>query len=60
MTEDVRMRVMSVLLKSLYKQNFISEDVYNHSLDNLPKTLDYDQRLGYDVVEKEAGSDGCI
>jgi len=51
---------MAVLLKTLYKQNLISEDIYNHSLDNLPKTLDYGQRLGYDVVERGAETDGCL
>ena len=60
MTEDARIRIMSVLLKSLYKQNLISEDVYHHSLDNLPQTLDYGQGLGYDVVERGTEADGCL
>jgi hypothetical protein len=60
MTEDVRIRVMSVLLKSVYKQNLISEDVYNHSLDNLPKVLDYSEKLGCDAVKNEVGTGGCL
>ena len=60
MTEEIKTRVMSVLLKSLYKQKFISEDVYNHSLNNLPGAPDYNRGLRSDAAEKEGGPDGCI
>ena len=45
--------IMAALLKSIYKQELISEDMYSHSLGNLSKTLDCQQSLVYDVVEKE-------
>ena len=54
--DDVRVRVMAVLLKTLYKQNLISEDVYNHSLDNLPKTLDHGQRLELGIAGIRPGT----
>ena len=60
MTEDVRTRIISALLQSLYRQNYISEDVYNHSLGNLTKVLDYEQNIGYDALDKEVQADGCV
>ena len=52
-------KITAALLKSIYEQNLISEDIYNHSLNNLSKTLDYQPSLGYDVVLKEGGSNEC-
>jgi hypothetical protein len=52
-TDETRARVMAALLKSLYNQAFISEDIYHHSLSNLPKTVDFDRELVYDVVKTE-------
>jgi len=60
MTENTRLQVMSALLKSLYKQNFISEGVYHHCLGNLFKALDYAPRSEYDVAKREAQPDGCV
>ena len=57
MTDEIKTRVMAALLKSLYHQDFISEDIYHHSLDNLPKTVDFDRELVYDVVKTYGKAD---
>ncbi len=59
MTDEIKTRVMAALLKSLYHQDFISEDIFHHSLDNLPKSVDFDRKSVYYAVktkrEAEAG-----
>jgi hypothetical protein len=50
---------MAALLKSLFKLGLISEDVYHHSLDNLPRAIGFDGGLECSSVkagrEVEAG-----
>ena len=49
MANMIDVNIMTTLLKSIYNQNLISEDVYNHSLNNLSKTLDCGHSFVYDV-----------
>ncbi len=61
-TDEIRSRVMAALLKSLYQQDFISEDVYHHSLGNLPKASGLDRKSVYDAakIQKEVGAGGRL
>lgn len=52
--------IMLALLRSIYQKNLITEDVYNHSLNNLPELLDCHEDIEYDVVAKEDKPHGRI
>jgi hypothetical protein len=55
--DEMRTRIIAVLLKSLYNQRLISEDAYHHSLNNLPKALDSGGTIEYDFVESQRGAE---
>ncbi len=60
MNSITELNIKKALLRNLYEHGYMSEDAYNHSLHNLPETLDYGERLGDDVVQKEVTPNGCL